>query len=63
LIACLVRQAYNVYQRDFPTRAALALMAEKGTALFVGLLEQGFCRLFVLLIRDAVKENQPCMPE
>jgi hypothetical protein len=63
LIARPAGQVYNVYARYFPNRAALALIAEKGTALIIGLLEHGSCRLSVLFIRDAVKENQPCMPE
>jgi hypothetical protein len=63
LIARQAEQVYNISDRNFPTRAALALIAEKGTVWFIGLLEHGPCRLSVLFIRDAVKENQPCTQE
>jgi DNA-binding HxlR family transcriptional regulator len=41
-------QVYNVYDSDCPTRAALALIADKWTALIIGLLEDGPCRFSAL---------------
>jgi len=41
-------QIYNVYDSDCPTRAALALIAAKWTALIIGLLEDGPCRFSAL---------------
>ena len=39
---------YNVYDSNCPTRAALALIADKWTALIIGLLEDGPCRFSAL---------------
>ena len=39
---------YNVYDSECPTRAALALIADKWTALIIGLLEDGPCRFSAL---------------
>ena len=41
-------QIYNVYDSACPTRAALALIADKWTALIIGLLEHGPCRFSAL---------------